>query len=262
MSWRLRCLSKEFSKENTVRADNDKLALAMKYARRTVLFSATTVAAAGVHAAERVEEIIVSDRMPARYTLEQSSLSKLTESLQNTPQSISVITGQLMEDRAVMSLNDALRNVPGITLGAGEFSWQGNNPNIRGFNSRNDMFLDGMRDFGNYDRDPFNLDNIEVLQGRAQTSGAGAVIGAVVGGVLGNQVGKGSGRAAATGVGILGGAVAGNAIEGRNNGQDVQGYRLSVQLDQGGYRVYDVPSPGDLRIGDRVRLYNGQITRM
>jgi len=35
-----------------------------------------------------------------------------------------------------------------------------------------------------------------------------------------------------------------------------------VQLDQGGYRVYDVSSPGDLRIGDRVRLYNGQISRM
>lgn len=108
------------------------------------------------------------------------------------------------------------------------------------------------------------VSNIEVLQGRSQgqTSGAGAVIGAVVGGVLGNQIGKGSGRAAATGVGIVGGAVAGNAIEGRNNSQEVQGYRLSVQLDQGGYRVYDVSTPGDLRIGDRVRLYNGQISRI
>ncbi len=109
------------------------------------------------------------------------------------------------------------------------------------------------------------VSNIEVLQGRSQgqTSGAGAVIGAVVGGVLGNQVGKGSGRAAATAVGVLGGAVAGNAVEGRNNSQDyAQGYRLSVQLDHGGYRVYDVSSPGDLRIGDRVRLYNGQISRI
>ena len=108
------------------------------------------------------------------------------------------------------------------------------------------------------------VSNIEVMQGRSQgqTSGAGAVLGAVVGGVLGNQVGKGSGRAAATAVGVLGGAVAGNAIEGRNNQESAQGYRLSVQLDQGGYRVYDVSSPGDLRIGDRVRLYNGQISRM
>ena len=107
------------------------------------------------------------------------------------------------------------------------------------------------------------VSNIEVLQERAQghTSGAGAVLGAVVGGVLGNQVGKGTGRTAATAVGVLGGAVTGNAIEGRNNQESVQGYRISVQLDQGGYRVYDVSNPGDLRIGDRVRLYNGQISR-
>ncbi|MFY3386478.1 glycine zipper 2TM domain-containing protein [Paracidovorax sp. MALMAid1276] len=109
------------------------------------------------------------------------------------------------------------------------------------------------------------VSNIETLQGRTQgqTSGGGAILGAVVGGVLGNQIGKGSGRAAATAVGALGGAVAGNAIESRNNSSDtVQGYRLSVQLDRGGYRVYDVSTPGDLRIGDRVRLYNGQISRI
>lgn len=108
------------------------------------------------------------------------------------------------------------------------------------------------------------VSNIEYLQGRAQsqTFGAGALVGAVVGGLLGNQVGKGSGRAAATAVGAIGGAVAGNSIEGRNNRSDEpEGYRLSVQLDQGGVRVYDVPTPGDLRIGDRVRLYNGQISR-
>lgn len=106
--------------------------------------------------------------------------------------------------------------------------------------------------------------HIETLYGpqRGQTSGGGAVLGAVVGGVLGNQVGKGSGRAAATAVGVLGGAVAGNAIEGRQSGgETVQGYRLHVQLDQGGVRIYDVPSPGDLRVGDRVRLQGGQIAR-
>ena len=73
----------------------------------------------------------------------------------------------MLKDRAVTNLNDALRNVPGISLGAGEFSWQGNNPTIRGFLARNDMFLDGIRDFGSYYRDPFYLQSIEVLQGPA-----------------------------------------------------------------------------------------------
>ncbi|MBB6560433.1 outer membrane lipoprotein SlyB [Acidovorax soli] len=106
--------------------------------------------------------------------------------------------------------------------------------------------------------------NIETThtQGSGRTSGAGAVIGAVVGGVLGNAVGGGTGRAAATAVGVLGGAVAGNAVERRNNSGEYVGYRVSIQLDQGGYRAYDVPSPGDLRIGDRVRMMDGQIQRI
>lgn len=104
--------------------------------------------------------------------------------------------------------------------------------------------------------------HIEGLNAQNRTSGAGAILGAVVGGVLGNQIGGGSGRAAATAIGAVGGAVAGNAIEGRNARADYETYRITVRLDQGGQRVYDVPSPGDLRPGDRVRLDGGQISRM
>ncbi len=103
---------------------------------------------------------------------------------------------------------------------------------------------------------------IEGMHARNRTTGAGAVLGAVVGGVLGNQIGHGGGRAAATAIGAVGGAVAGNAIEGRNDRSDFEGYRITIQLDRGGQRVYDVPNPGDLRTGDRVRLHNGQIARM
>lgn len=106
------------------------------------------------------------------------------------------------------------------------------------------------------------VSHIESLQSRNRTSGAGAVLGAVVGGVLGNQIGSGGGRTAATAIGAVGGAVAGNAIEGRNDRQGVDGYRITIQLERGGQRVYDVPTPGDLRPGDRVRLYNGQISRL
>lgn len=106
--------------------------------------------------------------------------------------------------------------------------------------------------------------NIEWLQGRApeQTSGAGAVIGAVVGGVLGNQVGGGFGRAAATAAGVIGGAVAGNAIESRQGGGGSGLYRITLRMDRGGQRAFDVPHHGDLRVGDRVQVQaNGQISR-
>ncbi|HSV60113.1 MAG TPA: glycine zipper 2TM domain-containing protein [Variovorax sp.] len=109
--------------------------------------------------------------------------------------------------------------------------------------------------------------NIEVLQTQTNagpTSGGGAVVGGLVGGVLGNQIGHGSGRAAATALGLVGGALAGNAIEANNRAPRVyQSYRVSIRTDNGAYRAFDVPSPGDLRVGDRVRIDNGgQISRM
>ena len=103
---------------------------------------------------------------------------------------------------------------------------------------------------------------VEALHARSRSSGAGAIIGAVVGGVLGNQIGHGMGRAAATAAGAVGGAVAGNAIEGQTGRVENEGYRITIQLDQGGQRAYDVPAHGDLRPGDRVRMYGGQISRM
>jgi len=90
----------------------------------------------------------------------------------------------------------------------------------------------------------------------------GAVVGAIIGGVLGHQVGSGRGNTAATIAGAVGGALLGNAVESNNRApRTYQSYRVSVQTDNGGYRAFDVPSPGDLRIGDRVRIDNGQISR-
>ncbi len=114
----------------------------------------------------QVEEILVEGvQRRDGYLQDENSIGKLTESLLDTPQSVTTLSSRMMRDRNVMSLDEALRNVPGITLGAGEFSWQGNNPSVRGFSSRNDLFLDGMRDTGNYSRDPFNMEAVQVLLG-------------------------------------------------------------------------------------------------
>jgi len=133
----------------------------------------------------RAPAIVVEGQAPGNFLVNKSGLGKLTEPLRDVPQSITTVSKELIEQRGVTNLNDVFRSVPGITLGAGEFNWQGNNPNIRGFNSRSDMFLDGMRDFGNYYRDPFVLETVEVLQGPASTVfGRGST-----GGVI-NQVTK------------------------------------------------------------------------
>ncbi|KQX85041.1 glycine zipper 2TM domain-containing protein [Variovorax sp. Root473] len=108
--------------------------------------------------------------------------------------------------------------------------------------------------------------NIEVLRSETAgvgTTGGGAVAGGLLGGVVGNQFGHGNGRAAATALGLVGGALLGNAIEAQQNGpRAYESYRVSVQTDRGGYRAFDVQSPGDLRIGDRVRIDNGHISRL
>ncbi len=78
-----------------------------------------------------IDEVVVREQALERYRVENSALTKLSESIRDTPQSIATISKELLDDRGATSLNDALRNSPGITLGAGEFSWQGNNPTIR-----------------------------------------------------------------------------------------------------------------------------------
>ncbi|TAK05843.1 MAG: TonB-dependent siderophore receptor [Candidatus Manganitrophaceae bacterium] len=119
------------------------------------------------------------------YKSEASSLPKYTEPLRDTPQSITVVPQDLMEEEGVTTLREALRNVAGISLAAGEGGSQGDNLTLRGFTARNDIFLDGMRDFGSYYRDPFNLQAVEVLKGPSSiTFGRGST-----GGVI-NQVSK------------------------------------------------------------------------
>ncbi|HZY61958.1 MAG TPA: TonB-dependent receptor, partial [Edaphobacter sp.] len=95
------------------------------------------------------------------------SMTKFTEPLLTTPQSVSVVPQFVLHDEGNTTLRDALRNVPGISMAAGESGAQGDNLTIRGFTARNDIFLDGIRDFGSYYRDSFNFEQVEVLEGPA-----------------------------------------------------------------------------------------------
>jgi catecholate siderophore receptor len=94
-------------------------------------------------------------------------MDKFTEPLLRTAQSITVIPKFVVKDEGVTTLRDTLRNVPGISLAAGEAGAQGDNLTIRGFTARNDIFLDGIRDFGSYFRDSFNYEQVEALEGPA-----------------------------------------------------------------------------------------------
>jgi catecholate siderophore receptor len=115
---------------------------------------------------DAVEQVTVFGQNDA-YKLDTSGLLRLGVPLIDVAQSINTVSAQEMQDRAVMDLNTALHTVPGVTIGAGEFRSIGTSPTIRGFVARTDMFMDGIRDYGDYYRDPFNLEAIEVLEGPA-----------------------------------------------------------------------------------------------
>ena len=105
---------------------------------------------------------------------------KYSEAPLDTPQTITAVPQEVMQQQGVTTLRDALRNVAGISLAAGEGGAQGDNLTIRGFSARNDLFIDGMRDFGSYYRDPFNTQEVEVLQGPSSvTFGRGSTGGVV-----------------------------------------------------------------------------------
>ncbi len=108
--------------------------------------------------------VVVQDQ--GSYYVPESSLSKIPVPLKDVPQSITIVPERLMEEQAATTVQEALRNVPGIGLQAGEGGGpQGDNLTLRGFNARNDFFIDGIRDQGSYFRDLFNLESVEVIKG-------------------------------------------------------------------------------------------------
>ena len=120
------------------------------------------------------------------YRTPQPDLFKFPDLLKDTPQSITVVPQSIIREEAVFNLRDVLRNVTGISLAAGEGGGaQGDNLTLRGFSARNDIFIDGVRDLGQYSRDTFNLESVEVLKGPSSVMfGRGST-----GGVI-NQVSK------------------------------------------------------------------------
>ena len=107
--------------------------------------------------------------------------SKFTAPLLDTPKSVVVIDQQTIQATGSLTLQDALRTTPGITFGSGEGGTSaGDRPLIRGVDSTNDIFVDGVRDAGTQSRDVFAVDSIQVVKGPGSAfSGRGTTGGAI-----------------------------------------------------------------------------------
>jgi len=101
------------------------------------------------------------------YKADVVSSPKFTQPIVDTPQTITVIKKELLQQQAATSLSEALRNTPGVTMQLGEngSTQTGDSINLRGFDSSQSIFVDGIRDLGAISRDVFNIDQVEVVKG-------------------------------------------------------------------------------------------------
>ena len=126
------------------------------------------------------EELVVVGERSA-YRVDHSASPKLTEPLLDTPRSVTTITREAMEDAAVTSVKEAFRLQPGITLGTGEGGNAfGDRIFVRGYDARNDVYIDGLRDPGVVSRETFAVERIEVLHGPSSTLGGRGTTGGAV----------------------------------------------------------------------------------
>lgn len=133
----------------------------------TAVSLASLMGATAAHGQDSVQlpTIDVSGEQSGGYQATETSLVRLPTPVRDTPQTVNVVTEQLIKDQRANTVIEALRNVSGITFNAGEGGTQGDNINIRGYTARNDFYRDGVRDPGWYTRDVFSLEQVEVLKG-------------------------------------------------------------------------------------------------
>lgn len=112
---------------------------------------------------------------------EEVDLATMRGPVIDAPQTINIIDGRVLKDRQITTLAEALRNVAGVTTSVGEGGVvNGDQFFIRGQAARDDIFTDGLRDFGAFTRDSFNYESVQVLKGSSSTAlGRGVSGGAI-----------------------------------------------------------------------------------
>lgn len=159
-----------------------------QFRRNAIALAISGVLGSGLAHAETTEENRAVEETGARleqvdveFRGERMESPRYTRSLLDTPRIITVLSQDLLEEQNVTSVRDAMRNIPGISLQAGEGNPPGGDQlKIRGFNARDDLNVNGVRDLGNYFRDPFYVEQVEVVKGPNSTyAGRGSAGGTI-----------------------------------------------------------------------------------
>ncbi|MDB5999533.1 MAG: TonB-dependent receptor for iron transport, partial [Rhizobacter sp.] len=138
--------------------------------------------AASASSAHTLPAVKATGRAENDYKADAVSSPKFTQPLVDTPQTITVIKKEILQQQQATTLTEALRNTPGITMLMGENgnTATGDSIFMRGFDTSGSIFVDGIRDLGTVTRDTFNVESIEVVKGPAGTdNGRGSPTGYV-----------------------------------------------------------------------------------
>jgi catecholate siderophore receptor len=125
---------------------------------------------------------VVGARSRGYSAVRTATATKTDLPLRDAPQSISVITRDVIADQSMQNMTDVMRLIPGVTMGQGEGHRDA--PTMRGNSSTADFFVDGIRDDAQYFRDLYNVERVEALKGANALmfgrGGGGGVINRVI----------------------------------------------------------------------------------
>lgn len=142
---------------------------------------AATVPVAGMAQQEAtLPTVTVKEAADVPYKVDRSANTKITAPLVDTPKTIQIIRKETLQEQGAVTLMEALRNTPGITMQMGENgnTSAGDTFQLRGFSLQQSTFVDGIRDLGPVTRDTFNLEQVEIVKGAAGAeTGRGAATG-------------------------------------------------------------------------------------
>lgn len=115
----------------------------------------------------KIQSQRMEDESNKGYQATKTRVGKTVQDPQDVPQAVTTLNQALLHDQQIGSLREALRNVSGLSINAAEGGRAGDNFNLRGFYTFGDIYLDNMRDTAQYNRETFNLEQVDVLRGAA-----------------------------------------------------------------------------------------------
>lgn len=124
---------------------------------------AATEEAAATDAGEQIT--VTGQRLQSGYKVNNATSSKVDAPLRDIPQTINVVGQEAIQDQRALSVQDVLKNVPGVGFSSGD--GQRDQVSIRGFTAIADQFVDGLRDDALYFRDLSNIERVEIIKGPA-----------------------------------------------------------------------------------------------